>query len=446
MAARYATGCDEVKCSARSAISPEERDRAKRSGLRAAKMLATGAFALAAVVYVLAKAFESGRPALSYVAAFAEAAMVGALADWFAVVALFRYPLGIPFPHTAVLRRNKERIADNLGDFIQNKFLATEHILQVIREFDPAHKVASWLSRPDNAGKAGDYSVRAMIFAMHSLDDKRIQEFVRNFIATQFKAMDLARPGGRLLEILTEGRRYQPMLDAALERIHRMLSHDSVKEKMMQAILSEIPGKMLLERSGLDKRASRYILEKLLSALENLIGEIKQDPDHPLRIQVDHAIADFAGKLKNDPAWHARIRQFQHEIAEHAEVANYFQGLWAALRAWLSADLGEQDSLIRRKIVALAASLGQRLQADKDTQAWINDQVLRAAPPVIEEYRSRIGNFIAQQVKSWRDEKFIEDIELNIGKDLQYIRLNGTLVGGLAGLLLFTLTQLIARM
>jgi uncharacterized membrane-anchored protein YjiN (DUF445 family) len=383
---------------------------------------------------------------LSYLAAFAEAAVVGALADWFAVVALFRYPMGIKLPHTAVIKNNKGRIAENLGDFIQGKFLATDKLLAVIKEFDPARKMASWLSSPDNTEKVGNYAVRALSFVIHSLDDAQVRTFLRGYVSTQLKEIDLVRPTGKLLDILAENRRYQGLLDQALEKIYQMLAHENVKEDLVNKIADAIPGKALLEVTGLDKKTAEFVLKRLLSALENLILSVRQDPDHPLRIRFDKAIAELSDKLKNDTAFGEKVRSLQREMAEHPEVVKYFQGLWSDFKIWLDADLARDDSVIREKIVNMARSFGQSLAADRPMQSWINEQILRNAPPIIEEYRFKIGAFIAQQVKSWNDDYMVGQLELNIGRDLQFIRLNGTLVGGLVGLTLYSGTHLMTSL
>lgn len=426
--------------------SQDAKDDLKGSQLRNAKWIATGVLILVAVVFVLSRAFEPGRPGLTYLAAFCEAAVVGALADWFAVVALFRYPLGIRFPHTAVIRNNKQRIAENLGDFIQGKFLATDKLLAVIWDFDPARKMAAWLSGPDNAEMIGHYAVRALSFGMRSLDEARVRTFLWKYISTQLKEMDLVRPAGKLLDILTENRRYQSLLDLALERLYEMMAHGNVKEELVSKIAEVIPGKALLEATGLDRKTAEFVLRRLLAALEKLILSVKQDPDHPLRIRFDDAIAELSDKLRNDATFGDRIRRLQRETAEHPEVAKYFQGLWSDLKTWLDTDLERKDSVIRDKIVKAAASFGQSLAADREMQAWINEQILRHVPPLIETYRVRIGSFIARQVKSWNDDYMVAQLELNIGRDLQFIRLNGTLVGGLVGLVLYSGTHLLASM
>jgi len=421
-------------------------DAARRARLRSAQGLALAALLAAAVLAVVARWGQSRWPALGYLAAFAEAAVVGALADWFAVVALFRHPLGLPLPHTAILRRNKDRIADNLGAFIQDKFLASERIVAVIEEFDPAARASAWLAARGNAEKIGGYAVRAVGFAIRALDETRVQAFLNQYITTQLRDFDLVRPSARLLDILVEDRRYQVLLDAALERAHAALSQDEVRHALVAAIVEQIPGKAFLEPLGLDKRAGNYVLDRLLAALADLSVAVKEDARHPLRLQFDTLIADFAARLKNDAALGERLRRFQHELAQHPQVRAYFGELWVRLRAWLIADVEKDDSRLREKITGGLKNLGELLAQDPDMRAWINGQVLQAAPAIVEEYRPGIGAFIARQVKSWNDAYLVEQIELNIGRDLQYIRLNGTLVGGMAGLALYALTQLAAAL
>jgi uncharacterized membrane-anchored protein YjiN (DUF445 family) len=421
-------------------------DSARLARLRAAKRLAGGALLGAIALFALAESLQRYWAGFAYVGAFAEAAVVGALADWFAVVALFRHPLGLPLPHTAILRRNRDRIADNLGTFIQDQFLATERVISAVAQFDPAARAAAWLAQRDNATRAGGYAARALAFVLRALDEERVQAFLTHYISAQLRDLDLVRPAGRLLDILSENRRYQVLLDAALARVHETLSHEDVRHKLVESIAAQIPGKAFLEPLGLDKRAGNYVLDRLLAALAELIAAVEADADHPLRRQFDAMVASFSARLKNDADFAARIRAFQHELAQHPDVRAYFGELWADLRAWLAADLEGGQSQVRGRMVDAVRSLGELLQGDDGMRAWINTQLLEAAPALVEEYRPAIGTFIARQVKSWNDDYLLEQIELNIGRDLQYIRLNGTLVGGAAGLLLYAITRAVAAL
>jgi uncharacterized membrane-anchored protein YjiN (DUF445 family) len=319
-----------------------------------------------------------------------------------------------------------------------------------VAQFDPAARAADWLARRDNAARAGGYAARALAFVLRALDEQRVQAFLTHYISAQLRDLDLVRPAGRLLDILTENRRYQVLLDAALARVHETLSHEDVRLRLVESIAAQIPGKTFLEPLGLDKRAGNYVLDRLLAALAELIAAVEADADHPLRRQFDAMVASFSARLKNDADFAARIRAFQHELAQHPDVRAYFGELWADLRAWLASDLegahSGGNSQVLGRVVEAIRSLGELLQGDAGMRAWINAQVLEAAPALVEEYRPAIGTFIARQVKSWNDDYLVAQIELNIGRDLQYIRLNGTLVGGAAGLLLYALTRAIAAL
>jgi uncharacterized membrane-anchored protein YjiN (DUF445 family) len=415
----------------------------KREELLRVKLLATSALLVAAMVYVLAKVFEPGRPGLSYVAAFAEAAMIGALADWYAVAALFGQPLGflhVSIPHTDILRKRKAKIANDLGEFIQDEFLTAEKLTEVIRHNDPARQLASWLFEAANAEKVGAYAVRALRFGMQSLDDHRAQVFLSSVVSEKLKEIDLVRPAGRLLDVLAENRRYQGLLDEALQWLYESLCKEDVKQELIEWVAANIP---VTSWFNLDEIVAKQSLETLLSGFKDEIFKLKQDPDHRLRIQFDEAVRTFSDKLKHDQAFGDRLRAFQHEFATHPEVSKYFGGLWSDLKEWLVKDLSD-GGITRQQVVDLASLLGHKLAADEEMMAWINEQILRAIPPIVEEHSSKVGRFVAKTVNAWGNQQFVDQVELAIGRDLQFIRLSGTLVGGFVGLALYSGSRVIA--
>lgn len=421
------------------------KELSKRQDLLLVNLLATSALCIAAITYALAKAFEPGRPALSYVAAFTEAAMIGALADWFAVVALFKQPLGflhITIPHTDILRKRKEKIANELGEFIQGEFLTAARLTEVIRQNDPARKLASWLFEAANAEKVGAYAVSALRFGMQSLDDHRAQLFLSGVVSDRLTKLDLVRPAGRLLDVLTENRRYQGLLDEALEWLYDSLCKEDVKQELIEWIAANIP---VTSWFNLNEIVAKQSLKKLLLGFQDEIVKIRQSPDHKLRIQFDEAVDTFSDKLKHDKEFGDRLRRLQHEIATHPEVTKSFGGLWRDLKKWLVTDLSD-GGIIRMQIVDLASSLGHKLAGDNEMMEWINEQIVKAIPPFVENHRSKVGSFIAKTVNAWGDEQFVDQVELAIGKDLQFIRLNGTLVGGVVGLVLYSGSHILTSM
>jgi uncharacterized membrane-anchored protein YjiN (DUF445 family) len=433
-----------------AAIPPVTPDRSERReqqarSLAGAKRFATLLFALMVVVYVLSRSFENRLPLLAWVAAFAEAAMVGALADWFAVVALFRHPMGVPLPHTAIIPRNKGRIADNLGAFITNNFLRTEVILQRILEFDPGRRLAVWLSRRESAEAVAGYAVRALAYALHSVEDDRVQRFLQGVLIQRLRGIDVAPLAGRMLELISQDGRHQRLLDQLLLQVRLALAEPDMQEKIAALIAREFAGwrKALLDAVRIDTMIGDYSGKKLLAVVMRLLDEVEADPEHPLRRRFDVLLGDFIVRLKTDPGFSERGAQLRDELLARPELAQWLTETWMKLRAWVEADLQEPQSVIRARLATGIADLGGRLRSDPAMQAWVNEQALAAAKPLCEEHRGNIGRFVSDQVKAWDEDFMVREFELNIGSDLQYIRINGTIIGGLAGLLIYAATLLL---
>lgn len=415
---------------------------AKRLRLKQTRHTATGLLLLMTALFLVSTYFEASHPALPYVVAFSEAAMVGALADWFAIVALFRRPMGLPIPHTAILPRSKGRIADNLGSFIQSNFLSTERILGKLQEFNPAARLSLWLNKPQTQKRMGSLAVRAASYALNVLDDRRVLAFLQGSIVAQLQKLDLSRFSGDLLQILTSNGRHHALLDELLQEIDRQLERPEVRSRLTELIASELD---FLRYIRLDHAASRFVVEKLVRGMQKELQGMHANPDHALRMRFDQYVAGFVEKLKHDPEFQHKGEAIKLELLQHPALATYAQSLWQQFVTWLHADLHRTDSTLRAHVVELAATLGQRLQEDPALQGWINAQIAEAAPALIEEYRDKIGQFIAEQVKAWDDRYMVDRLELNIGPDLQFIRVNGTLVGGCIGLLIHVVSLMLQQ-
>lgn len=421
-----------------------ENDGDKRSRLRHMQWLANGLLLLAALVFSLATYFKASHPSLlwlpwlQYIVAFAEAAMVGALADWFAVVALFRHPLGLRFiPHTAIIPANKERIAANLGQFVQGEFFATERVLHVIREFDPAARIAAWFAQETNAGRFGDLAVRGFSYALNALDEGEVRNYLQRTVIAHIARFDLAQLAGSVLDLLTLDGRHQALLDRLLEGVEATLAKPDVLERIEQMLANELP----LYFARLKMAGGRIAAERIVAGILQLLQEINADPQHPLRLDFSRMVANLIVKLKSDPDYRFRIEQFQQQLAADARLSDYLHGLWQDFRQWLQHDLQRADSSVRTKVAAVTHRLAQALRDDRAMQQWINAQIIQAAPPLIEEYRPRIGSFITAKMREWKDDEIVDKLELSFGRDLQFIRLNGTLVGGIVGLLIHFFSQ-----
>ncbi|WP_431274112.1 DUF445 domain-containing protein [Variovorax ureilyticus] len=404
------------------------------------KRIALGLLCAAALLYAVATTLEAGHPAWGYVAAFAEAAMVGAIADWFAVVALFRHPLGLPIPHTAIIPANKDRIGAKLAGFICNNFLSTPQVLSKLGAFDPSARLADWLSRPDRAEKLGEHLVAAVRYGVTAFDDARVRGFLGRMASAGIAQIDMSRLAGQALDALTAGGRHQALLDDVLVQVAHLVEGDEVQERITEAIAREIKA---LRYVGLDQVAARVATRKIVDAVARTVGELADDPAHPLRLRFDEFMAGFIERLKTDPEFRRRGEAIRAELQAHPALGDYLHGLWSELLAWLHDDLAKDDSSIRRRIVAMAGTLGARLSADEAMRRWINEQIMDAAPRAIERYREDIRRYIIERVAEWNAEEMTIELERHIGRDLQFIRVNGTLVGGLVGLGIHAATQLL---
>ncbi|SCK31782.1 Uncharacterized membrane-anchored protein YjiN, DUF445 family [Variovorax sp. HW608] len=404
------------------------------------KRIALGLLLAAALLYAVATTLEARHPAWGYVAAFAEAAMVGAIADWFAVVALFRHPLGLPIPHTAIIPANKDRIGAKLAGFICNNFLSTPQVLAKLEEFDPSARLANWLSRPDRAQKLGEHLVAAARYGVSAFDDERVRDFLGRMASAGLAQIDMSRLAGQALDALTAGGRHQALLDDVLVQVAQVVEGDEVQERITEAIAREIKA---LRYVGLDQVAARVATRKIVDAVASTIGELAADPAHPLRLRFDGFMAGFIERLKADPEFRRRGEAIRAELQAHPALGDYLHGLWSELLAWLHGDLAQDDSSIRQRIVAMAGTLGARLSADGAMRRWINEQIMDAAPRAIERYREDIRRYIIERVAEWNADEMTVELERHIGRDLQFIRVNGTLVGGLVGLAIHAATELL---
>jgi len=413
-------------------LAPRPNDLARMKAIALALLLG------AAAVYAVAVLQHDRHPAWGYVGAFAEAAMVGALADWFAVVALFRHPLGLPIPHTAIIPDSKDRIGAKLAAFLCENFLGTAQVLDKLRHFRAADRLAGWLADPHHAAQVAVHAGGLLGHALRALDDAPVRRFVLTAVVERLDRLDTARVTGEVLDALTADGRHQQLLDAALRQLGHVLDDETLRGEVADVVASEV---RYLRYVGLDQKAGRYATEKMIAGIVRLIGEMGEDPAHPLRVRFDGFMAKFIADLRHDPAMQARGERLKQELLAHPQLAAYVQGLWSQVIAWTRDDLARDDSTLRGRIADVVQGLGARLQADDAMRTWIDAQLLANAPRWIERYREDIRAYIVARVADWNADEMTTELERNIGRDLQFIRINGTLVGGLAGLVIHAVTE-----
>ncbi|MDR5768981.1 MULTISPECIES: DUF445 domain-containing protein [unclassified Caballeronia] len=413
----------------------------KAVALRRMKWFAAGLLVAAGALFALAKS-QHDAGAWAWVSSFAEAAMVGALADWFAVVALFRHPLGVPIPHTAILPANKARVADNLAVFVRDRFLGTDALVARVNAFDPASRLSMWLAEPANAELLGRKAVGAVGQLLSFVDDERVKSMLYETLRRRAESFDLASATGSVLSTLISDRRHQLLLDEGLKQLAGWLDKPEVQEMLATRIVAvageEYPKLVgMLGFVGLNAEdLGNKFAAGLVRGANQWLHDVSSDPEHERRKAFDAAVERFVERLKTDPAFKARIDEHKREWLERPELRTYVNGLWDEFIAWLDADIKRPDSALHAKVVAMAGGFAEALGSDPALRESINEHMRDALKALAPELRDGIAKHIAATVKQWDDATLVRDVELNIGRDLQFIRVNGTLVGGAVGILI----------
>jgi len=421
-----------------------ERADPRRAQLRRLKLYAL-AMLLAMLAGFAASHLNGERGAWAWVGAFCEAATVGALADWFAVVALFRRPLNLPIPHTAIIPRNKARIADSLAVFVRDHFLEPEALLARLKVFDPATRLGQWLAQPQQARMLAGMARGWALQALDLLDEAAVRRAIQGFVAEQLRQWNAAATAGDLLGLLTADDRHQRVLDEGLTRIAGWLDTEAVRQRASTLIVRYIRKEWPKLASTVDwvkpiDEIGDSLADRLARAGLDELQAILSQPGHPLRQDYARWLGDYMQRLREDPALAARVDALKQQAIDHPAVQDYVQGLWRRIHAQLRADLAREDSALAAHLERNLGKLGAAIGRDPALRDALNQHMLAGAEKLTTRLRSGVTAHIAQTVKGWDERKLVEQLELSVGRDLQYIRFNGTLVGGLIGLLLHALT------
>jgi uncharacterized membrane-anchored protein YjiN (DUF445 family) len=417
----------------------------KLKELRHAKRRALLLLAAAAGVFALTLALPANRWLLA-LRAVAEASMVGGLADWFAVAALFRrIPTGIPFitSHTDVIANSKDRIAGNLAVFVKEKFLDPESLVTLIRNNNPSRYVARWLTAEANTRRVAGYLASAIEGVLQLVEDARVEQLLRNAVREVFAGIDLTRSLAGVLDTLTAEGRHARLLEQAIDRALALLERAETREWIARQVVDwlkeEHPVKArALPNEWIGRNAAQVIAEAVGRRLET----IRRDPVHLLRAQFDALVHDFVQRLQADPALQQQGERIKQYILDDATFGNYVGGLWGSIKQWLAADLRSPGSALHQGLVSGAAWLGRQLAQDDELRAALNGHMEEAARSMAPGFAEFLTVHIRDTIRQWNARDLAGQIELNIGKELQAIRVNGTLVGGAIGLVLHLLTYL----
>lgn len=409
-------------------------DREKQRAVRRMKTLATGLLLAVALVYVLAKWAQSAGLGswAGYLAAAAEAGMVGALADWFAVTALFRRPLGLPIPHTAIIPTKKDQLGQSLGEFVGENFLAGDVVRQRLRAVGIGGRLGAWLAEPAHVDRVTAELATAVRGALTVLRDSDVQAVVGEAITRRADAQEIAPGLGTMLEKIVADGGHRRVVDLVCVRAHDWLELHS--DSVMDAVTGGAPG-------WTPKFVDRKVGDRVYREVLRFVTEMRDMPDHPARGAVDRFLADFASDLQSDTDTRARVERLKSEVLGRGEVQDLIASAWSSVRAMIVAAAEDERSELRLRARAAILALGTRMASDGRLQRKVDGWLEDAAVYVVTTYRREITSLITETVAGWDAEHTSRKIEAHIGRDLQFIRINGTVVGALAGLLIYALTH-----
>ena len=412
---------------------PDEAERQRR--LDQMKSRATGLLAVATVIFGISRWLESRYPWLGFVRATAEAAMIGGLADWFAVTALFRHPMGIPIPHTAIIPARKDRVARTLGNFVQHNFLTRAVIEARLSGLRLGERMATWISQPENARAIARQTATALAAGAQVLKDDDIQGLIDHAVEDRIRKTRIAPVAGRLLSVVTEGDRHQELLNEAIVLIARSVeqNRDLIRDRVQRESPWWVP-------TAVDDK----IYRKIVASIERTLVEIRDDPEHPLRERFDASLRQFIENLQHSPEMLAKAEALKEELLGAEAVRRFSTSLWtdakeALLRSAEKAPDASEGGMVERALT----TFGDAVLSDAELLRKVDDFILDIAAFLVERYQHDIANLITHTVQSWDADVTTRRIELAIGRDLQFIRINGTLVGALAGLLIYTISRFV---
>ena len=404
-------------------------DSVRAAGLRRMKLLASGLLVVLALVFLVSFALQDSYPWLSYVRAAAEGGMVGALADWFAVTALFKHPMGLKIPHTAIIPRRKDQIGASLGQFVEENFLAEDVVKAKIGSLGITAKAGLWLERPENTERVAREGATAIRGALQVLNDEDVQELIESLARKHLLDPPWGPPLGRLAEHVLRDGHHLKLVDLLLDR-----AADWVLDNQ------ETVARLVSDRSPtwVPQFVDSLVGDKVHLELYKFILAVQADPDHPMRRQLDAYLNSLAQDLQHDPEMMARVEAIKHNALGDPEVRALATRTWETLKTSLLEAVEDPQSELSLAFKRAVADFGHRLATDAELAAKIDGWIEEAAGYLVRTYRSQIASVITETVERWDAQETSRKIELQVGRDLQFIRINGTVVGSLAGLTIFT--------
>ncbi|SDQ38020.1 Uncharacterized membrane-anchored protein YjiN, DUF445 family [Chryseobacterium soldanellicola] len=409
-------------------------DEAKRKQLRKYKAFATGLFVLMAVVFIITSMLQKTNDShwIGYVRAFSEAAMVGALADWFAVTALFRHPLGLPIPHTNLIENSKQRLGDNLGSFVVSNFLSPQNIRPYIQKIKISNFVGEWLGKEKNQEVLIKNLSDIVLDILNKLDDSEVSQFISKKVSEMTDNIKLNALLGNGINYLLDKKDHQKIITNLSKQIKDYIieNDEMIQDRVKKGSYSFIP-------SFVDNK----IAEKIANGLSDFFKEVEEDPEHEIRGLITKRIYEFSTELKDDPKWEDEFKTIKNELLKNDKLNEYSIDIWISIKNTLTKELQEDQSLLKNYLSKNLNEFSQNLKTDENLQNKIDHWVRVTAYKYILKNTHQFGNLISSTVGNWQGKELSEKLELEVGKDLQFIRVNGTLVGGLVGLIIYTISH-----
>jgi uncharacterized membrane-anchored protein YjiN (DUF445 family) len=409
-------------------------DEAKRKQLRKYKAFATGLFLLMAVLFVVTTILQKHNSShwIGYVRAFSEAAMVGALADWFAVTALFRHPLGLPIPHTNLIESSKQQLGDNLGGFVVSNFLSPQNIRPYIQKLKISNFVGEWLGKEKNQEVLMKNLSDIVLDILNKLDDATVSLFISKKVTEMTDDIKLNSIVGNGIHYILEKNDHQRIITSLSSQIKTYITENDemIKSRVRKGSYSFIPAFV-----------DHKIADKIASGLADFFREIEEDPEHELRNLITGKIYEFSTDLKEDPKWDQEFKNIKNDLLKADKLNEYSNDIWISIKRTLIEELQQDDSSLKKYLSKNLDEFSQNLKTNEGLQDKIDNWVRVTAYKYILRNTHQFGNLISSTVGNWQGKELSEKLELEVGKDLQFIRVNGTLVGGLVGLIIYTITH-----
>jgi uncharacterized membrane-anchored protein YjiN (DUF445 family) len=409
-------------------MTPSASPAPELRALKAMRRAATGLLLAMTALFVAAHVWGTEGGWWGYVRAFAEAAMVGGLADWFAVTAIFRRPFGLPIPHTAVIPRNQPRIADAVGRFIADNFLRADLVAERVADKDLSAGLGKWLADPAQSAAVASGIVSAIPGVLDALDDETVAAFLRRQASDAASGARVAPAFGSVLDALAQQGRHQAILDALLKEGFHLLEEN---QHLIRSKVSDRTG-WLWRMVKVDRQAS----DALIVAIEDLLREVAYDPRHPLRLRITDMVMQFADDLRDDPVLQRRVEGWLKEAAAHPTVAGVVEAGWAEFKTALRRDCTSPDSRLKTWFAGALANAGSGLLQDAVVRDALNGRIRSLLVQLADRHGEDVARLVSDTIRGWDAATVVEKLETNVGRDLQFIRLNGTVIGGLVGLVL----------